>query len=73
MKKGILIMTVLVLVSSSVLARHGKRSVGFQQPLRYNVATEATYTATVLGQDTAFPARFSIQLKDGRQLSSSGR
>ena len=69
MKKGILIITVLVLVSSVALARHGKRGVGLRQALKYNVAAETTYSATVVGQDTAFPARFRIQLKDGHQLS----
>lgn len=68
MKKIVLTFALLILAGGSVMARHGNRGNGTGQTLNYDVTAETTFTATVVGQETANPARTTIELQDGHQL-----
>lgn len=77
MKKTLLITAMVLLVTGtssvlaggSVMARHGNRGNGTGQILNYDVTAEATFAATVVGQNATYPARTTIKLSDARQLS----
>ncbi len=72
MKKVVFTFAFLVLAGGLLMAGHGNRGNrgnGTGQRLAYDTTAETTYTATVVGQDTAYPARTIVKLSDGSQVA----